>query len=194
MSKQGLLRDSSSLRRDSPTLQRDSPSLEPAFDSPLRVSSLSTVVINLTSTIVGGGILSLPFTLKSCGLVLGLSTLAAAAAASAFTMRALIRCGRAVGVGDDFAAVASAAFGGRAAAAVTDSCIFVLTFFVIVANGILIADTADKLGLLLLAAAGTPGAAWPAAARRAAILAALDLGVVYPLAAQRRLHALRHAG
>ena len=56
--------------------------LDPPPASPLRETNTATAVLNLCSTIVGGGVLSLPFSLRRCGLAPGLLVMALSALAS----------------------------------------------------------------------------------------------------------------
>jgi amino acid permease len=174
--------------------------LVPPFDSALRVSSTWSATVNLLTTIVGGGILSLPFTFKACGLVVGLSTLVASGVASGLTMGWLIECARLTGA-NDFSAVAARAFassgaaggGGAAAELVVTLVVLTICVFTLLADSILIADTSSAL---LTAAIGPPADddGGGTARRRDAALGVLLVLVVLPLSLQRSLHALRHAG
>ena len=174
--------------------------LVPPFDSALRVSSTWSATVNLLTTIVGGGILSLPFTFKACGLVVGLSTLVASGVASGLTMGWLIECARLTGA-NDFSAVAARAFassgaaggGGAAAELVVTLVVLTICVFTLLADSILIADTSSAL---LTAAIGPPADddGGGTARRRDATLGVLLVLVVLPLLLQRSLHALRHAG
>merc|ERR1712216_389979 len=49
-------------------------------------------VFNLVSTIVGGGLLSLPYAFAQCGVGLGVVLLALTAGLSVYTVQLLVRC------------------------------------------------------------------------------------------------------
>ena len=65
--------------------------------SPLARFSLTlsqSAIFGLVSTIVGGGVLSLPFAFAQTGLVLGTALLLGSAAASEFTIQLVVSCAR----------------------------------------------------------------------------------------------------
>ncbi len=95
--------------------------------SPLRVSTDSSVsagsarvsrkrdildaVVNLVNTIIGGGMLALPFALRSCGVVFGSLLLLVFFGLAVYTGRLLVKCG-AMGHGASLSQLGEAAFGG----------------------------------------------------------------------------------
>jgi len=84
--------------------------LLPSPDSSLRQSSLPTATLALASTIMGGGVLSMPFAFKQAGIVAGLILLCLMAAASAFSLYILVSCSRRIGA-RSYDAVMMAALG-----------------------------------------------------------------------------------
>lgn len=123
--------------------------LYPPLMSSQRQSSLSGAVFNLTATILGGGILSLPFCFALCGLAVGTVLLVAIALASNFSIYILISCSRRVRHGASYEEVVSAAFGPKAGGAVVAT-LFALVYLVIVAYCILIRDLVSPLVELLV--------------------------------------------
>jgi hypothetical protein len=70
-------------------------------------SSISSVV-NLTNTIVGGGVLGLPYAVGSCGYALGTCLLVGAAALTVFSCHLLIHCATKISYPKSFYHVAEA--------------------------------------------------------------------------------------
>ena len=68
--------------------------LSPGFDDPRRTMHSQSAIFGLVSTIVGGGVLSLPFAFAQTGLVLGTALLLGSAAASEFTIQLVVSCAR----------------------------------------------------------------------------------------------------
>ena len=68
-----------------------------AFDHERRQQSGRVAVFNLVSTMVGGGVLSLPFAISRCGLILGVIFLYGSAMASDFSFDILVSCARRTG-------------------------------------------------------------------------------------------------
>ena len=90
------------------------------FDSELRTGRVSSSVFALVSTIIGGGVLSLPYAFAKAGAVLGPLFLVASAAASDFSIYILVSSARRTGA-RNYEAVASHAFGKRARTATAPS-------------------------------------------------------------------------
>ena len=145
-------------------------------------ASLLSCVFNLTNTVVGAGMLGLPAAFASSGLVLGAVFLLGFGCFSALGLRLLAQCARTVGRPASFYAVADAAAPAWAFAidlAIAIKCFGVATSYFIVI-GDLLPQIADAMG-------AADDSAW---ARRPVWITAA-LGLVAPLAAQRRLDALR---
>ena len=127
------------LRKRSSTTQ----DLGVLFESPDRTATTATAVFNLVSTIVGGGVLSLPFAISVQGVFGGLIALLLSAIASDFSIYILIASSRSRGA-RGYEDVAAAALG-ESARIVTVLMIFALTFLVSIAYIILCADLLSAL-------------------------------------------------
>jgi len=95
-------------------------------------------VFNLVSTIVGGGLLSLPYAFAQCGVGLGVVLLALTAGLSVYTVQLLVRCSILSGQ-NSFEGIARASFGERGSIA-TCLLLFLLTWLCAVAYVILFGD------------------------------------------------------
>ena len=149
--------------------------LSPRFDDPRRTLQPQSAIFGLVSTIVGGGVLSLPFAFAQTGIVLGTALLLGSAVASEFTVQLLVSCARRTGA-ESYEALALHAYGPRAQLAVV-AVIAALTWMCSVAYLVLMADMLEPL------ADGLP------IGRRGVTLAAA--AGVLPLCLLRSLHALR---
>lgn len=112
--------------------------LRPSAGSPSRRLLVPNAIFNLVCTMCGGGMLSLPFAFRSCGLLLGGAILLVSGLASAFSIELLIACSRADG-SDTYEQVMASALGPWARQ-VCGLMLFVLTFLCAVAYLVLIAD------------------------------------------------------
>ena len=117
--------------------------LTPALDHPSRTGSRSSAIFNLIATMVGGGVLSLPYALAKAGVVLGLVYLLVAAALSAYSIRLLLSCSRRSGA-TSYEEVALKAFG-KKAQYLTMVLVIMLTYLAIIAYLILARDLASPL-------------------------------------------------
>lgn len=72
--------------------------LIPPFDSTSRKSNLVVATFNLVSTIVGGGVLSLPLAFEKCGIVLATLLIVLAAVTTDLSLYLLCLCARQTGV------------------------------------------------------------------------------------------------
>lgn len=152
--------------------------LSPTFDDPRRTLRKPSAIFGLVSTIVGGGVLSLPYAFSQTGLVLGCALLVVCAVASDYTVQLLVECARRTGA-ETYEELALHAYGRSARVAVV-TVIGTVTWISTVAYLVLITDmltpiARDELhlplhrqGVMLLAAA-----------------------CVCPLCLPRSLHALR---
>eukprot|EP00941_MAST-03F_sp_MAST-3F-sp1_P003975 g3975.t1 len=112
--------------------------LSPGWYHPNRRMNRPAAVFSLVSTIVGGGVLSLPFAFSKAGLVLGPLLLLFCGVISDFSIVLLVLCARMSGAAS-YDGVASAAFGPKAKV-LTTWLIFLLTWVCCVAYIILMGD------------------------------------------------------
>jgi len=150
-----------------------------------RQSSLSGAVFNLTATILGGGILSLPFCYMLCGLIGGTLFILLVALASYFSIYILISCSRRVRHAASYEEVVAAAFGRRAGVLV-QVVLFMLVSVVILVYVVLIRDLVCPLLELAL---GMPDSE-PLSTTMRTLVVGVVLLLVFPLSMQRQLSAL----
>jgi amino acid permease len=124
-------------------LATDSSDLGVKYDSPSRTATISSAIFNLVSTIVGGGVLSLPFAISVQGVFGGIIALILSAMASDFSIYILIASSRSRGA-RGYEDVAAAAMG-ESARVVTVFLIFAITFLISIAYTILCADLLTAL-------------------------------------------------
>eukprot|EP00164_Ancoracysta_twista_P002504 GFYU01003333.1.p1 GENE.GFYU01003333.1~~GFYU01003333.1.p1 ORF type:complete len:436 (+),score=121.38 GFYU01003333.1:364-1671(+) len=117
-------------------------------DALKRQSTVQSAVFNLVSTIVGGGVLSLPFAFHSAGVIVGPIMLVIIALASDFSVYILVSCSRRSG-GRTYEEVADLAFG-PAAKMVTVLLLFLLTYLCCVAYIVLMGDLVTPIFSYLL--------------------------------------------
>ncbi|GLD93878.1 hypothetical protein PINS_up002483 [Pythium insidiosum] len=108
-----------------------------------RTATASSAVFNLVSTIIGGGVLSLPYAFDKCGLVLAVVLMVISSAASTFSLYIIVSCSRRGGV-TTYEEVVRKALGVRAGL-VTVSLLVLLTLLTLVAYTILIKDLVGSL-------------------------------------------------
>ncbi|CAH0520012.1 unnamed protein product [Peronospora belbahrii] len=113
-----------------------------------RTATARSAIFNLVSTIIGGGILSLPFAFDKCGLVVALVFTAIAASASTFSLYVVVSCSRR-GHATSYEEVVRIALGARAGR-VAVVLLVLLTFLTLVAYVILIKDLVGSLGVNFL--------------------------------------------
>ncbi|CAI5726468.1 unnamed protein product [Hyaloperonospora brassicae] len=116
--------------------------------SSARTATAPSAIFNLVSTIIGGGILSLPFAFDKCGLVVALIFMAIAASASTFSLYVIVSCSRR-GRACSYEEVVRKALGPRAGH-VTVVLLVLLTFLTLVAYVILTKDLVGSLGAKFL--------------------------------------------
>uniref|UniRef100_A0A7S4D5B8 Amino acid transporter transmembrane domain-containing protein n=1 Tax=Heterosigma akashiwo TaxID=2829 RepID=A0A7S4D5B8_HETAK len=122
------------------------PSVEFIYPAPVssgRQSGLAPAVFNLCATILGGGVLSLPYTFAQLGWGLGLVTLIAVALVSDFALYILCSCARRSGM-PSYVEVAKHAFGKKGGQLITIM-LAVFILFVVVAYQVLIRDIASGI-------------------------------------------------
>ncbi|OWZ21478.1 Sodium-coupled neutral amino acid transporter [Phytophthora megakarya] len=113
-----------------------------------RTATAPSAIFNLVSTIIGGGILSLPFAFDKCGLVVALVFMAIAASASTFSLYVIVFCSRR-GRAASYEEVVRKALGARAGR-ITVVLLVVLTLLTLVAYVILTKDLVGSLGAKFL--------------------------------------------
>ena len=116
--------------------------IPPPYD-PSRRSTVSSSSMSLLSSMIGGGILSLPFAVSRCGVIVGVVLLAALSVASTFSVYIIIAAARRTGTEtlDDIAEVAF----GRAGRFVSRALLVTLLYAAVVAYCILIRDCMQTL-------------------------------------------------
>jgi amino acid permease len=117
------------------------------YTSTKRQIDAQTSVFNLVSTIVGGGVLSLPFTFAQSGIALGAIMLVFSATASGFSVWLLISCSRRTGA-QTYEDVAAVAFGPFARMAVV-FLLFICTFLSSVGYVVLVRDLVSPVVIQL---------------------------------------------
>ncbi|CAM9210395.1 unnamed protein product [Phaeothamnion confervicola] len=154
----------------------------PPFHASERQGTVLGAVVNLVSTIIGGGMLSLPFALERSGLILGLLLLLLTAIASDYSVYTLVSCSRRSGA-RTYEAVAEAAFGPRARQFAM-ALIVTVTYVPLIAYSILLRD-------LMAPVAEEYVFHRPLGRVHCNILAAAALATVAPACFLRSLHSLR---
>ncbi len=112
--------------------------LVPAFDSNERHSTRLVATFNLVATIVGGGVLSLPYAFEKCGIFLGTILMVFAAVITDRSLYLLCLCARQTGV-RTYGEVGKVAFGPWMETAIS-GLLFVFLLFVLVAYMVLVRD------------------------------------------------------
>ncbi|ETI47999.1 hypothetical protein F443_07878 [Phytophthora nicotianae P1569] len=113
-----------------------------------RTATAPSAIFNLVSTIIGGGILSLPFAFDKCGLVVAFIFMVTAASASTFSLYVIVSCSRR-GSAASYEEVVRKALGARAGR-ITVVLLVLLTFLTLVAYVILTKDLVGSLGASFL--------------------------------------------
>ncbi|KAF1328395.1 Sodium-coupled neutral amino acid transporter, partial [Globisporangium splendens] len=116
----------------------------PGPHSKERTATASSAIFNLVSTIIGGGILSLPYAFDKCGIVLAVVFMIISAAASNFSLYVIVSCSRRGGA-MTYEEVVRKALGPKAGL-VTVTLLVMLTFLTMVAYVILMKDLVGSLG------------------------------------------------
>ena len=108
------------------------------YDSPNRTATQFSAIFNLVSTVVGGGVLSLPFAISSQGIFGGAISILLSALAAEFSIYILIASSRSRGA-RGYEDVAAAALGEPARVFIL-ILLFSLTFLILIAYSILATD------------------------------------------------------
>ena len=109
--------------------------IHPNPSSPLRKSTLLSSSFNLVATVIGGGVLSLPYAFATCGLATGIGFTLLAAVMADFSLYILCSCARRTGT-ESYGDVAKVCFGEFARVCVT-AILFTFLMFVTTAFMIL---------------------------------------------------------
>lgn len=112
--------------------------LEPHFTSKRRKSSLIAATFNLTATILGGGVLSLPLAFEKCGIFLGSLLMIVSMLITERSLFLLCICARISGA-TTYGEVGKAAFGAKGEYGIS-MILFIYLMFVTVAFMILVQD------------------------------------------------------
>ncbi|CAM9400064.1 unnamed protein product, partial [Hapterophycus canaliculatus] len=154
----------------------------PHFFSEKRQGTVTGAVATLLGTLLGGGVLSLPFALKRSGIVFGIILLVLTAVATDFTVFTLVSCSRRSG-GSTYESVADVAFG-RRAKLLCMGLVICVTYLPLVGYTILLRDLlAPVAEVMLNRTLGDPA--------RNVIVSGLVV-LIYPACTLRTLTALRH--
>ncbi|KAI3696188.1 hypothetical protein L1987_79198 [Smallanthus sonchifolius] len=153
-------------------------------------ASMSGAVMNLSTTIIGAGIMALPATMKVLGLGLGIAVIVLVAVLSEATVRILIRFSRGEGA-DSYGGLMGDAFGDLGKK-VLEGCVVVnnigvLVIYMIILGDVVAGSSSDGLhhpGLL----EGWFGPHWWTG--RVFVLLVTTLGVFVPLASLKRMDSL----
>mmetsp|Transcript_4930 Transcript_4930/g.14417 ORF Transcript_4930/g.14417 Transcript_4930/m.14417 type:complete len:676 (-) Transcript_4930:239-2266(-) len=132
----GMSRSNSGGR--SPTGPKTMEYLARPFDDEGRTIRTHSATFSLIATMVGGGVLSLPYAMSQCGLVLGVLVLLISALLSAWTLDMLVECARATGR-STYELVGHAAFG-EWCRKLTVLLVFSMTWLATVAYFVLLQD------------------------------------------------------
>ncbi|CAM9920801.1 unnamed protein product [Ascophyllum nodosum] len=154
----------------------------PHFFSKRRQGSVTGAVTTLLGTLLGGGVLSLPFALRRSGIIIGALLLVLTAVATDFSVFTLVSCSRRSGA-STYETVAHTAFG-RLGGLLTMGLVVCVTYLPLVGYTILLRDLlAPILEVILSRTLGISA--------RNLMVAALVL-VVSPACMLETLSALRH--
>eukprot|EP00667_Euglena_gracilis_P007249 EG_transcript_7318 len=159
------------------------------WDAGAQGASVFTCTMNLANSIMGAGILGLPYALQSVGTGWGAAAFLGVGGMSAFTMYLLVAGSSLVGVAS-YEALMGKAFG-RAGQAFLEVVMVLSVLGVLTAYLVLLADFAEPI--LCRWAASLNHAGLRLLLWRPALLGSLVAGAVLPLALVRRLAALRAA-
>ncbi|CAM9100653.1 unnamed protein product [Ectocarpus fasciculatus] len=154
----------------------------PHFFSEKRQGTVTGAVATLLGTLLGGGVLSLPFALRRSGIVFGAILLLLTAFATDFTVFTLVSCSRRSG-GSSYESVADVAFG-RRAKLLCMALVVCVTYLPLVGYTILLRDLLAPLAEVALnRTLGSPA--------RNLLVSGLVV-LIYPACTLRTLTALRH--
>jgi amino acid permease len=171
----------------------DSPSwremLKPGTSRTRLQGSVKSSTFMLVSTIMGGGVLSIPYAIAQAGVVIGPIIITLLALLNCYTLGLVMDLGHicaAAKLPATFPTVAKLAYG-RVGELGFATMVFILTFFSVIAYIILLGDLARPVAQLLCAQHS-----WCKWLENRNAICAFFVGVIsFPLAAQKTLHSLR---
>eukprot|EP00903_Cladosiphon_okamuranus_P007874 g7611.t1 len=154
----------------------------PHFFSEKRQGTVTGAVATLLGTLLGGGVLSLPFALRRSGIISGAILLVLTAVATDFTVFTLVSCSRRSG-GSTYESVADVAFG-RRAKLLCMALVICVTYLPLVGYTILLRDLLAPLLEVMM------GKELGGQARN--IMVSVLVVLIYPACTLKTLTALRH--
>ncbi|KAF0696297.1 Aste57867_12930 [Aphanomyces stellatus] len=155
----------------------------PSPHSQTRMTTVKSAVMNLVTTLIGGGVLLLPFTIAKSGIVVGCFLMLCCAMASSFTLYILVSCSRRSGA-QSYEEIAKNAFG-KKMQLFTMVLLILLIFLAFVGYLILVRDIAGSLASQFIF-----GRTLSVSDEN---LVAIGLvGIVSPLLFLRSMHSLRY--
>ncbi|KAI9224117.1 transmembrane amino acid transporter protein-domain-containing protein [Blastocladiella britannica] len=146
-------------------------------------SSVAGATLNFTNSIIGAGIIGLPYAFRQAGFFFGLVLLVALAFLVAWTVVLLVKCGKMVSK-ESYQDLIGAAFGGRGRFLIAFFQ-FIFAFGAMCAYIVIVGDTLPTVLVALLGVAGDP---WYLS--RTFIMILTTLCVSLPLSMQRDMAAL----
>ena len=159
--------------------------VSPAFGSVNRTMHKRSAIFSLVSTILGGGVLSLPFAFSKTGVIGGPLILICCAVLSDYSLKLLLLAARYGSAVETFEEVAKKAYG-RKAQISTVLLLFVLTWMCCVAYSVLIGDLLAPIVTWAIPHVNIGSSGWE---RKALIVIATSC--VAPLGVLKSLNALR---
>ena len=166
--------------------------LNPSLPPPAE-GTIKTSVFTLLSTIIGGGVLSIPFTLAACGVGLGLFLITFMATASAYSANLLVWSAHRSGA-ETYQDVALRTYGNKCAKVVS---ILVLLLVIMASIGyvVLMGDLATRLFPPLLncscAVGETNGQVAYCLEKNRWMYMAMSVAIVFPVTLVKKMSALR---
>jgi len=166
--------------------------LVPSSSCDSRRATLPAAIFNMTATIIGGGVLSIPLSCARAGLGPFTALMAASAIATDFSLYVLVSCSRRCG-STSFGGVARSAFGGGAELLTTAAVLIVVVFSVVglmkLNQGIWSPILMMTLGILI---GGEDPPTGETTALQDAIVLMVLLVLMTPFLLKRDLTSLRH--
>ena len=155
--------------------------------------TVKSSVFTLLSTIIGGGVLSLPFTLAGCGVALGVFLIIFMAMTSAYSANLLVWSAHRSG-GESYQDVALRTYG-TSCATLVSVLVLMLVFMASIGYVVLMGDLSSRLFPPLLdcscGVGETNGDVSSCEERNRWIYMAISVGIVFPVTLVKKISALR---